>query len=218
MKWEQTTINPNDAQFLETRAFQREEIAALYRVPMHLLQSLLRETNNNIEHQSLDYIRYSLRPSAVRIKQEINRKLLSGPFFVERDFNAFQRGDFASQTAGFALLRNCGVYSANDILRGFARIRSRPRMAAMSPGSPKHDSAEDAGQGRRRRSGSRSGADDRRRRWRADHRLPPGADRERLRRLFRDAAGRIVNRKKRDEAFAYRALRRSSPPWPRLSC
>lgn len=105
MKWEQITINPEDAQFLATRQFQRVEIASLYRVPMHLLQDLQRATNNNIEHQSLDYVRYCLRPWAVRYEQEVNRKLLSGPFTMEHNLNDMQRGDFASQAAGFQIRR-----------------------------------------------------------------------------------------------------------------
>jgi HK97 family phage portal protein len=119
MKWEQTSTNPNDAQFLETRQFQRSEIAALYRVAMHLLQDLQRATNNNIEHQSLDHLRYCLRPWAIRLEQEFNRKILEvdSGFFCEHDMNAFQRGDFASQTTGLATLRAAGFFSVNDGLR-----------------------------------------------------------------------------------------------------
>jgi HK97 family phage portal protein len=119
MSWNQTSVNPNDSQFLQTRQFQRSEIAALYRMPMHLLQDLQRATNNNIEHQALDYIRYTLRPWAIGMEQEFNCKMLGfdSGFYVEHDMNAFQRGDFASQTAGFNILRNMGVYSANDVLK-----------------------------------------------------------------------------------------------------
>lgn len=207
MKWVQMTINPNDAQFLETRNFQREEVAALYRMPMHLLQSLERATNNNIEHQSLDYIRTCLRMWAVRIEQEINRKLLVPPYFVEHDFNAFQRGDFASQTSGMVALRNAGVYSANDILRGLRQnpipaeeggdVRLAPlnmvplkRLAAEEeeapPALPEETTDSDMGEVVTDRGRSRIVAA--------------------FRRLFRDAIGRIVNRKKPDAGFAYRAL------------
>ncbi|WP_420239252.1 phage portal protein [Telmatobacter bradus] len=209
MKWEQLTINPNDAQFLETRKFQREEIASLYRVPMHLLQSLERATNNNIEHQSLDYIRYCLRPWAVRIEQEINRKLLSGSYFVEHDFNAFQRGDYASQVQGMMALRLGGVYNANDCLRQLRQntipveeggeVRLAPlntiplkqlaSEAAMDSAAQKdNETSTDTDQGE-------PITDLRRTRVTAAYR-----------RLFRDAVGRIVNRKNRDEAAAYRAL------------
>jgi HK97 family phage portal protein len=207
MKWEQTTINPNDAQFLETRNFQREEVAALFRMPMHLLQSLERATNNNIEHQSLDYIRTCLRMWAVRIEQEINRKLLAPPYFVEHDFNAFQRGDFASQTSGMVALRNAGVYSANDILRGLRQnpipaedggdVRLAPlnmvplkRLAAEEeeapPALPESTTDSDMGEVVTDRGRSRITAA--------------------FRRLFRDAIGRIVNRKKPDVNYAYRAF------------
>lgn len=118
MQWHQITINPEDAQMLSTRQFQRTEIAGILRVPLHLIGDLTRATNNNIEHQSLDYIRYCLRPWAVRIEQEVNYKLLGGgEFFMEHNFNDMQRGDFASQTTGYQALRNIGVYSTNDILR-----------------------------------------------------------------------------------------------------
>ena len=207
MEWAQTTINPNDAQFLETRQFQRSEIAALFRVAMHLLQDLARATNNNIEHQSLDHIRYCLRPWAIRIEQEINYKLLGGTYFAEHDFNAFQRGDFASQTAGFALLRNCGVYSANDILRA---LRQNPisseeggdvRLAPLNMVPLKtlaKEEEEDPAADVEPTTDSDEGQ--------------PITDmrRERIvnafRRLVRDAVGRVVNRKKPDATFAYRAL------------
>lgn len=207
MKWVQMTINPNDAQFLETRNFQREEVAALYRMPMHLLQSLERATNNNIEHQSLDYIRTCLRMWAVRIEQEINRKLLSPPYFVEHDFNAFQRGDFASQTSGMVALRNAGVYSANDILRGLRQnpipaeeggdVRLAPlnmvplkRLAAEEEGAPPAlpEETTDSDMGEVVTDHGRS-------------RIVAA-----FRRLFRDAISRIINCKKPEQGFAYRAL------------
>jgi HK97 family phage portal protein len=208
MKWEQTTINPNDAQFLETRNFQREEVAALYRMPMHLLQSLQRATNNNIEHQSLDYIRTCLRMWAVRIEQEINRKLLSEPYFVEHDFNAFQRGDYQSQVNGIVSLRNAGIFHANDAMR---QLRLNPipvdeggdvRLVPLNM-VPLTQVAQESNAG-----GEANGAGD-------------GAESEgenvitdsrgarvvkAYRRLFRDALGRIANRTKFDDAFAYKAL------------
>lgn len=126
LDWKQMTIAPNEAQFLQTRRYQRTEIAGLYRVPLHLIGDLERSTNNNIEHQSLDYIRYCLRPNAVKIEQEVTRKLLGAPFSMEHDFYDMTRGDFASQTAGFQSLRNIGVFSANDIRR---KIREKPISA-----------------------------------------------------------------------------------------
>jgi HK97 family phage portal protein len=117
MKYDQLTVNPNDAQFLETRKFQKEEIAQLYRVPMHLLQDLSRSSLNNIEHQGLDWVRFGLAPRAVNMEQEINFKLLGRGYMCEHNFNEMQRGDFLSQTTGLLALRDGGVYSANDVLK-----------------------------------------------------------------------------------------------------
>jgi HK97 family phage portal protein len=118
LKWEQISIPPNEAQFIETRKLQKEEVACIYRTPMHLLQDLQRATNNNIEHQGLDYVRFCLAPWAVLFEQEINYKLLGGAFIAEFNFRDLERGSFATQTAGYQVLRNIGVFSANDILRG----------------------------------------------------------------------------------------------------
>ncbi len=123
LKWQQMSIPPNEAQFIATRQYQRTEIAGIYRVPLHLIGDLQRATNNNIEHQSLDYIRYCLRPIAVGLEQEVNRKILGmGPskravYFMEHNFNDMMRGDFASQTAGVQVMRVQGIWSANDCLR-----------------------------------------------------------------------------------------------------
>ena len=125
IKWQQITIAPNEAQFLQTRRYQRTEIAGLYRVPLHLIGDLERATNNNIEHQSLDYVRYCLRPTAVKIEQEVKCKLLgaSSTYSMEHNLRDLQRGDFASQTQGLQTLRNIGVYSTNDCLRA---LRQNP--------------------------------------------------------------------------------------------
>jgi HK97 family phage portal protein len=204
LKWEQITINPNDGQFLETRKFQRSEIAALYRVPLHLLQELERSTNNNIEHQSLDYVRYCLKPWAVRIEQEVNRKLLGGNFYCDTNMSDAMRGDFASQTTGFQTLRNIGVYSANDIKR---KLRENPipaeeggdvryvqganvalKSLLSSPAEPAPLAEADAALGE-----TASAAN--------PHVFHA------FRRVFRDAVGRIANRKNPDAEFAYAALR-----------
>ena len=203
LQWNQTSIAPNDAQFLQTRQFQRSEIAALYRVAMHLLQDLARATNNNIEHQSLDHIRYCLRPWAVKMEQEINRKLLGGRFYCEHNFNDFQRGDFASQTQGYTLLRNAGVYSANDILRALrqnpipgedggdvrlAPLNMVPLSSLVRDPADQNAPATDANDGE----------------------TITDLRRERIlgayRRLVRDAVGRIRNRKECDEETAYKAF------------
>jgi HK97 family phage portal protein len=205
MKWEQTTINPKDAQFLETRNFQREEVAALYRMPMHLLQSLQGATNNNIEHQSLDYIRTCLRMWAIQIEQEINRKLLAAPYFIEHDFNAFQRGDFKSQSEGYTKFRNAGIYSANDVLRllrenpmpnhlgGNIRLVPLNMVSLASLANP--DAEPSAAAKPQSGDGEEVVTDVRRERIELDYR-----------RLFHNAVFRTANLQKPSENFAYHAL------------
>lgn len=201
MNWQQITINPDDAQFLGTRQFQRSEIASLYRVAMHLLQDLTRSTNNNIEHQSLDHIRYCLRPKAVGIEQEVKRKLLSGPFSMEHNLADMQRGDFASQTTGIQVLRNIGYYSNNDIARALrqnptsaeeggdlrviqgAMIPLTSLMSSNAPADPVNE-PDGAGDGTQ-----------------PFDRVAPA-----FRRLMRDAVGRVVNRANRDGEFVSRTF------------
>jgi HK97 family phage portal protein len=205
MKWEQLSVNPNDAQFLETRQFQRAEIAALYRVPLHLLQDLQRSTNNNIEHQGIDYSKFCLKPLAVKIEQELNRKLLSnGPFFAEHDMNDLSRGDFASQTEGFMVLRNGGVYSANDVLRG---MRQNPipadeggdvRIVQMA--NIPLDSLVDWKPGQTAQPGKAAAETSK---TDSDGGNPVARA---FQRLFRDAVGRVSKREQPDEQFVYRAF------------
>jgi HK97 family phage portal protein len=123
LKWEQITVNPNDGQVIESRKFQVEEIARLYRVPLHKLGELTRSTNNNIEHQGIEHNQDALQPWAVRFEQEINRKLLSGSYFAEHDFSELERGDSASQASSIQTLRNIGIISTNDGLR---KLRMNP--------------------------------------------------------------------------------------------
>lgn len=208
LQWNQITIPPNEAQFLQLRQFQRSEIAALYRVAMHLLQDLARATNNNIEHQSLDHVRYCLRPWAVKIEQEVNRKLLGGPYKMLHNFNDMQRGDFASQTASIQVMRGNGIWSANDSLK-FLRMNPIPAAEggdvrivqgamipltsllleegqAASPETAETNSDEGSSQPFNRVYG----------------RIGP-----QFNVLFRDAVGRVINRAGGDSEFTRRTFR-----------
>jgi HK97 family phage portal protein len=123
LKWDQITINPNEGQLVETRKFQVEEVARLYRVPLHKLGELSRSTNNNIEHQGIEHNQDALQPWAVKLEQEINRKLLGGSYFAEHDFSELERGDSAAMAQSIQALRNIGLLSTNDGLR---KLRMNP--------------------------------------------------------------------------------------------
>ena len=112
-------VNHRDIQFLELRKFNVEEIARIFRVPLHLIQSLDRSTNNNIEHQGIDFGTYTIRPWNERIEARLNRSLL-GPRQSQRlyfrfDMDAIMRGDAASRASYYSTLRNIGAINANEI-------------------------------------------------------------------------------------------------------
>ena len=113
------SIPNNEVQFLETRKFQVEEICRIFRVPPHLVGDLEHATFSNIEHQSIDFAVHTIRPWLVRIEQAMNRALFSdqekGKFYVQFNIDGLMRGDYKSRMEGYAIARQNGWMSANDI-------------------------------------------------------------------------------------------------------
>ena len=113
------SIPNNEAQFLETRKFQVEEICRIFRVPPHLVGDLEHATFSNIEHQSIDFAMHTIRPWLVRIEQAMNRVLFSdqekGKCYVQFNIDGLMRGDYKSRMEGYAIARQNGWMSANDI-------------------------------------------------------------------------------------------------------
>ena len=121
MKIETIGVPPNDAQFLETRKFQTEEIARIFRVPLHKIGDLEHATFSNIEQQELGFVVDSLRSWLVRIEQAITRDLI-GPLerrtiFAEFLIDGMLRGDQASRYTAYATGRQWGWLSVNDVRR-----------------------------------------------------------------------------------------------------
>ena len=119
MKYTPISISPNEAQFLETRKFQIDEIARIFRVPPHMVGDLEKSSFSNIEQQSLEFVKYTLEPWIVRWEQSIFRSLLSrnekSSYFVKFNVDGLLRGDYASRMSGYATARQNGWMSANDI-------------------------------------------------------------------------------------------------------
>ena len=119
MKFTPIAIPNNEAQFLETRKFQIEEIARLYRVPLHMIGDLDHATFSNIEQMSLEFVMYTLSPWLVRWEQSLMKALLSdsekGKYFIKFNVEGLLRGDYASRMSGYATARQNGWMSANDI-------------------------------------------------------------------------------------------------------
>ncbi|WP_071705061.1 phage portal protein [Murdochiella vaginalis] len=119
MKYTPISISPEQAQFLETRKFQIDEIARIFRVPPHMVGDLEKSSFSNIEQQSLEFVTYTLDPWVVRWEQSIHRRLLNPEekqdFFVKFNVEGLLRGDYQSRMSGYATARQNGWMSANDI-------------------------------------------------------------------------------------------------------
>lgn len=119
MKYTPISISPEQAQFLETRKFQINEIARIFRVPPHMVGDLEKSSFSNIEQQSLEFVKYTLDPWVVRWEQSIQRTLLrpeeKRDYFVKFNVEGLLRGDYQSRMNGYATARQNGWMSANDI-------------------------------------------------------------------------------------------------------
>ena len=119
MKYQQIGIPPEQAQFLETRKFQINEIARIFRIPPHMLADLEKSSFSNIEQQSLEFVKYTLDPWVVRWEQNMFRSLLmeseKNTVFIKFNVDGLLRGDYVSRMSGYATARQNGWMSANDI-------------------------------------------------------------------------------------------------------
>lgn len=119
MKYQQIGIPPEEAQFLETRKFQINEIARLYRIPPHMVGDLDKSSFSNIEQQSLEFVKYTLDPWVIRWEQSLQRSLFlpgeKGKYFIKLNVDGLLRGDYQSRMNGYAVGRQNGWFSANDI-------------------------------------------------------------------------------------------------------
>jgi hypothetical protein len=119
MKYTPISISPNEAQFLETRKFQINEIARIFRVPPHMVGDLEKSSFSNIEQQSLEFVKYTLEPWLMRWEQSMARALFSQDektaYFIKFNVDGLLRGDYASRMSGYATARQNGWMSANDI-------------------------------------------------------------------------------------------------------
>lgn len=121
IEYEKVTPSNDDAQFIETRKFQVTEVARIFRVPPHMIYDLERSTFSNIDTQSREFLQYSLQPWLVRIEQAINQQLLSeeerGTYYVEFDTAALLRPTLKDRYEAYAVARQWGWQSVNDIRR-----------------------------------------------------------------------------------------------------
>ena len=119
MKYTPISIAPEQAQFLETRKFQINEIARIFRIPPHMIGDLEKSSFSNIEQQSLEFVKYTLDPWVVRWEQSLSRALFTpeekSRYFFKFNVEGLLRGDYQSRMNGYATARQNGWMSANDI-------------------------------------------------------------------------------------------------------
>ena len=119
MKYQQIGIPPEEVQFLETRKFQINEIARLFRIPPHMVGDLEKSSFSNIEQQSLEFVKYTLDPWVIRWEQALKKSLFlpeeKKEFFIKLNVDGLIRGDYQSRMNGYAIGRQNGWLSTNDI-------------------------------------------------------------------------------------------------------
>lgn len=127
--WSPLAMNNTDAQFLETRKFQIAEIARIYRIPPHMLADLERATFSNIEHQSLEFVKFSLMPWLRRWEMAINTQLLApgSPVYAEFLVEGLLRGDTKSRYESYAIALQNRWMNVNE-------VRAREGLNAVAGG------------------------------------------------------------------------------------
>ena len=118
MNLQKVSISPQESQFLETRKFGVEDIARFFRIPLAYLGSLENSsTRANIEEQGIQFQRNTVLPWVKRWESEFNRKLFPGQedYFIRMNMDGLLRGDISSRYSSYAVARQWGWLSVNDI-------------------------------------------------------------------------------------------------------
>ena len=121
LEMQEIGLDPMAVQFIELKKYLVNEITRVFRVQLHLVQSMEQATNNNIEKQSREFIDYTMMPWLVKWEKEADVKLYSRQerqdSFTKFNVRGLLRGDFSAQTEGLTKLIQWGVYTPNDALR-----------------------------------------------------------------------------------------------------
>ena len=126
-KPEKLGISPADAQLLETEKYQDKKIARIFRVPPHMIADLDRSTNNNIEHQGLEFVQFSLMHWLVNYEKSANMHLLTNverkTYYVKHSVNGLLRGDMKTRYEAYRTSITNGIQSINEV-RGLEELNS----------------------------------------------------------------------------------------------
>lgn len=111
---------PEEAQMLQTRLWHKQDLAQILRIPLHMLDELSRATFSNIAEQDLQYVKYAILDWCILLEQEIERQLLTeaerGQYFARHKVDALLRADIEKRYRAYALGRQWGWFSVNDVL------------------------------------------------------------------------------------------------------
>lgn len=118
-KFQQLTIPPEDAQFIESRRFQIAEVARMFGLPPHMLMDTEKSTSwgTGIEQQGIGFVVYTLRRWLTRVEQRVTRVLRPEPVYARYSVEGLLRGDSTQRSAFYKAMWEIGVYSTNDIRR-----------------------------------------------------------------------------------------------------
>lgn len=118
-KFQQLSIPPEDAQFIESRKFQIDEVARMFGIPPHMLAQVEKSTSwgTGIEEQSLGFVRYTLRSWLTRVEQRVTKLLKPEPVYARYAVEGLLRGDSTKRAAFYREMWGIGAYSTNDIRR-----------------------------------------------------------------------------------------------------
>lgn len=155
MEWQKMSVDPNEAQMVETMQFTVVDVARWFRMPPHKIQSMEAATFSNIQHQAIEYVQDALIPWINRIEAETQRKLLKpadkGKFEAKHVIRALLRGDMAQQASFYSSMTNIGAMSINEVrefegmnpVEGGDEHRVQLNTGSMAESSEKEDEPEE---------------------------------------------------------------------------
>lgn len=118
VKWHAVGIDPRNAQLLEARKLAVEDVARMWRMPLHKIQNMTASTNNNIEHQGIEFVQDTILPYCVRTEQRYNKDLLApgerGRYFVKHLIDGLLRGDSKARAESLQIQKQNGVINADE--------------------------------------------------------------------------------------------------------
>ena len=117
-KFNKTGVDPNEAQMLESRKMQVEEIARAFRVPLHMLSTAIPGAMSyaSVEQNAIQFATYTIRPYLSRIENTYSSLLPTG-VFIRFNMDGILRGDIQTRFSAYSTGTQAGFLSVNDIHR-----------------------------------------------------------------------------------------------------